>query len=203
MHSVAVSAATAEGRNRRRDTALRITVAAQRLAEQHGIDGFTLEDLADSVGVSRRTLFNHVPGKLDAVLGPVPVLDPDVTATFVAHGPSGDLVEDTIVLAHALVDTSGLSRDDLERGRRLLLSEARLIARAHQRFDELSAGFGDLVLAREGAEFGRERALLLVRVLVCAWDVALDRLLADERRSAEAFAELLATTIREVRGLFA
>ncbi len=201
MHCMTESA-TAEARRRRRDTALRITVAAQRLTEQHGIDGFTLEDLAGSVGVSRRTLFNHVPGKLDAVLGPVPVLDPDLAATFVAGGPSGDLVEDTIVLAHALVDTSGLSRDDLERGRRLLLTEARLIARAHQRFDELSTGFGDLVLAREGEEFGRERALLLVRVLVCTWDVALDRLLADEQRSAEGFADLLATTIREVRGLF-
>ena len=191
-----------ETHSRRLETALRITVAAQRLTERHGLDGFTLEDLAEVVGVSRRTLFNHVPGKLDAVLGPVPVLDEASAADFVAGGPSGDLVEDVVVLARSLVDGSGLSRDDLERGRRLLLGEPRLIARAHQRFDELSAAFGDLVLEREGEAFGRERALLLVRVLVCAWDVALDRLLAGGQHGTDTFADLLVTTIREVRGLF-
>ena len=48
--------------------------AAQRLAVDCGYAGFTVEDLARAVGVSRRTLFNHVSSKEEAVLGMLPVL---------------------------------------------------------------------------------------------------------------------------------
>lgn len=40
-----------------------IIAAAQRLAVDCGYSGFTVEDLARAVGVSRRTLFNHVSSK--------------------------------------------------------------------------------------------------------------------------------------------
>lgn len=50
-------------------TAARIVRSARRLADQHGVDGFTLDDLAEAAGVSRRTLFNYFPTKYDAVLG--------------------------------------------------------------------------------------------------------------------------------------
>lgn len=187
---------------RRRQTALRITVEAQRLAEERGLDGFTLEELADAVGVCRRTLFNHVPAKLDAVLGPIPDLDPEVEATFVAGGPHGDLVEDVVVAARALTEGSGLTREDLERGRRLLRREPRLVAREHQRFDEVTTRFGELVLAREGEAFGRDRAQLLMRVLVATHEVARERLLARTDLPADAFTTVLADAIREVRDLF-
>ena len=36
---------------------------------EHGLDGFTMEQLAERVGVSRRTLFYYFPAKDDAVLG--------------------------------------------------------------------------------------------------------------------------------------
>ena len=67
LHCVRQSATTRAGR--RRATAYRISVCARSLTEQHGLDGFTMEDLAEAAGVSRRTLFNYFPGKVDAVLG--------------------------------------------------------------------------------------------------------------------------------------
>ena len=42
----------------------------ERLADDRGFDGFTMDELAAAAAVSRRTLFNHVSGKLEAVLGP-------------------------------------------------------------------------------------------------------------------------------------
>jgi AcrR family transcriptional regulator len=42
--------------------------AALRLAVAHGLDGVTVEDIADGVGVSRRTFSNYFANKEDAVL---------------------------------------------------------------------------------------------------------------------------------------
>ena len=57
---------------KRWETSRRITLCAQRLTDAHGIDGFTMDELADAAEVSRRTLFNYFPSKTDAVLGEAP-----------------------------------------------------------------------------------------------------------------------------------
>ena len=68
-----------------------IITAAQRLAVDCGYAGFTVEDLARAVGVSRRTLFNHVSSKEEAVLGMLPVLTDEQAATLRPGGPTGHL----------------------------------------------------------------------------------------------------------------
>ncbi|WP_061962557.1 TetR/AcrR family transcriptional regulator [Demequina flava] len=43
--------------------------AAVALAREHGIEGATIEAIAERAGVSRRTFFNYYPSKEDAILG--------------------------------------------------------------------------------------------------------------------------------------
>lgn len=99
MHLVTDSAISA----RRGDRREAIVVAAQELAIAHGLSGFTLDDLAERVGVSRRTLFNHVESKEAAVLGTIPVLD-DAHAEALRRPGDGPLLDDVLqVLCEVIV----------------------------------------------------------------------------------------------------
>ena len=156
----------------------RITLTAQRLTDDRGLDGFTMEDLAAAVDVSRRTLFNYYPSKIDAVLGPDPDLDDEVWATFVAGGPHGDLVEDIIALSCHVLQAKPLTREELALDRRIMLAEPRLLAAVHDRLATVSAELGALLVARTGDKLDLATAQLLVRVLAATFDCAMDRALS-------------------------
>jgi AcrR family transcriptional regulator len=61
---------TVETLRDRKKTATRQSLheAALRLAMAHGLDGVTVEDIADEAGVSRRTFSNYFANKEDAIL---------------------------------------------------------------------------------------------------------------------------------------
>ena len=59
-----------------------------------------------------------------------------------------------------------------------------------------------LLLEREGPGFGRDRATLLVRVLVVAHDLALARVLEQPDADPRAFADTFADVVRDVRTVF-
>lgn len=175
------------------ETAHRITLAAQLLAAQHGLDGFTMEELAESADVSRRTLFNYFASKTDAVLGPEPEVAEVDVETFRTGGPHGTLIDDLAELARSALSTKQLDRATIERVRGLLASEPRLLAAAHHRFESITEQFTGLVLEREGAGFDPGRARLLLRLVLSLFDVALDAFLADgDRTLVEAFDDQLA-----------
>lgn len=62
---------------RREATYAALTAEARRLTAERTLSGFTVEEIADAVGVSRRTVFNYFQTKEDAVLG---VRDEDLLA---------------------------------------------------------------------------------------------------------------------------
>lgn len=185
---------------KRWDTSHRITVCAQTLTSAHGLDGFTMEELAEAAQVSRRTLFNYFPSKTDAVLGAAPEIpDADVDA-FRAGGPHGNLVDDLAELARIALSGKQPDRESIERGRRVLTGEPRLLAAVHQRFEAITIEFTELVLEREGADFGASRARLLLRIVLSLFDVALVELVHDD--SDRTLVDLFEDQLREARALF-
>lgn len=166
---------------RRSATSDKITQCAQELTDERGLDGFTMDDLAASAGVSRRTLFNYFPGKLDAVLGEWPTYDVDDIAAFRAGGPDHDLVLDLRNLIMTLLDDQAIERDRLTRVRRILLAHPRLLGVLHERYEALSAETVEHVVAREGAVFGAIRAKVAVAFLASMLDASLDAYLHDEQ----------------------
>lgn len=199
---MAVSA-TETGRReaRKRDTELRIHRCALLLTDERGLDGWTMDDLAEAADVSRRTLFNYFPGKVDAVLGGTPQLPEPALATFEAGGPTGLLVDDLGALAAAILEEKHFDPELVALGRRTLHQQPRLLVVAHERFELVMQELVDHILRREGRGFGEARARLLVRLLVAVFDDALHRL--PDAPSGRRVAELFDDNVRLARELLA
>lgn len=182
-------------------TSLRITRSAMRLADEHGLDGFTMDDLAEAAQVSRRTLFNYFPSKVDAVLGDWPVLDQAAVDTFCAGGPSGDLVVDLRNLVAPLLDTKDVDRETITLSRRILVANPRLLSAVHVRHEAMSAEVVAHIVTREGAAFSRPRAKVAVALLAAVFHSAIDNYLDDRRaRSLIHHVDETFTTARSLLG---
>lgn len=180
---------------RRQATARRISICAQVLTGDRGLDGFTMDELAEAAGVSRRTLFNYFPGKDAAVMGTQPSPDDSLLKEFAAGGPTGQLVDDCAALVDALLEVKEINRDDVHRVRALVLQEPRLMAYAKQRFEEFGEEFLELIQAREGASYDEMRARVVIHVMAALFDLAIT-IFADnpDTELSTRYTELLSAT---------
>ena len=184
---------------RRRETARRIITCARALAEEHGLDGFTMDDLAGTAGVSRRTLFNYFPGKDAAVRGENPPLDEELVETFRNGGPTGDLISDLVALVDAMLSSNTVDRDELALVRRLMHDNPRLITMAKQDFEVSAEVIRQAIEVREGAAYNDTRARVVIRVVAALFDLSLGRYL---EHPDEELAELFKRSIGALRSAF-
>ncbi|WP_307810288.1 TetR/AcrR family transcriptional regulator [Curtobacterium flaccumfaciens] len=110
----------------------RMIVEARRTTVEHGLHGFTIEQLCETVGVSRRTFFNHFGSKDDAVLGIELNADVEAIDAYAAGGivpgeldPLGSIV----ALAIDQFGRVGFVRADEAMMRRVFEREPALVAR--------------------------------------------------------------------------
>lgn len=187
-------------RRGRQGTGLRIAEAAQILADERGgIDGFTMDELAEAADVSRRTLFNYYPSKVDAVMGPDLVIPAEALAVFTAAGPTGDLIEDLQALVFAILDNEGVDPEELARIDRLIHVNPVLLANMKQRFHALVARVVAAAAKRESAPVTSREARIAIAVLAGVADCTINEYLENP---ALDFAEVFAGSIATVRRLF-
>ncbi len=189
---------------KRAETARRIARCAQQLAADRGYEEFTLDDLAEAAGVSRRTLFNYFPGKLDAVLGEPPqVLRADADA-FLEGRPTGRLMPDLSVLVLQMIDDHRASREDLLLMQRCFERNPKLLLSAMGKFRELTAAAQQFVAKREGVAPDSARARVSVTLLAALFDLTINQFAeSDEATSiAELYTDnlnLAGQLLRDVR----
>jgi AcrR family transcriptional regulator len=161
------------------ETASRLTSISRRLTAERGLGGFTIEELCDEVGVSRRTFFNYFRTKEDAVIGADPEAESQILADqFRARGSRGwpvvvdDLLELAIQHFGAMEGTAREHADffaALDREPRLL---KRFVGMNIERERQVIA----LVAEREGVEIDDLRAQAAVYILFGLLRTAGDRL---------------------------
>jgi AcrR family transcriptional regulator len=175
LHCV-LSSATGLRERRRAETFGHLNATARRLTAERGLAGFTVEELCESVGVSRRTFFNYFASKEDAVLG-LSVRHDHAAAEehFVAGGgargrASGDVLSATLVedLAELLIDRwelMDLTREDARDLMAAFEREPRLFSRVLELTRTQERGDIALVQQREHLPAGDLRAAAVVHVL--------------------------------------
>lgn len=138
---------------RRQQTAHRLTAACRRFTADRGLAGFTVDEVCDEVGISRRTFFNYFPSKEEAVVGVDEQSELERFAQdFLARPSRGwpavldDLAE--LVATHAV--TSGLSVEEHLELHAALQREPKLLARFMGMSQERDRQLVELVAHREG-----------------------------------------------------
>lgn len=199
MHFVIDSALSLRDR-KTRETERVLRRLARWLTIEHGLAGFTIEELCTGAGVSRRTFFNYFASKENAVLGlPVRSNTSELDEAFVAG--SGPLLEALVELLVARFEHSGLDRSEIGEVIQAAKREPRLVTHALELMTEAIRDDTRLVERREGWEPGDPRAAVAVKILGPIVQPSLEEFFDAD--SPPDFRALAFERLRTARALFA
>lgn len=155
-----------------------IQEAACSLVIERGYDGFTMDELAETVGISRRTLFNYVSDKASAVLGPMEQATSGTLAEFTSGGPTGHLMADAAAtIDRVLIDVEDLEPNLVEHHHLVetaVACDPKVAQLALERFSQLSEFMAAAVREREDWPEGDLRAATLAATFLAMIRLALD-----------------------------
>lgn len=208
MHYMSSSAPSLRDRRRAEVTRTLVSLARRATADT-GLNGFTVDQLCDEAGVSRRTFFNYFASKEDAVLGISLRSDREETDDFfVAMRPrtpngrvSATLLSDYAALSVARWAALEFDRSSVEELMAAAEREPRLIAhmldrhRAEEQRDVL------LVARREGLADDDPRAVAAVAIVGHLARMAVPASLDPD--NPRPFADVLAEHLAAAHTLFA
>lgn len=144
-----------------------LMLVARGLTAEHGLAGFTIEQLCDEVGVSRRTFFNHFSSKEDAVVGieigaDDALLDAFRAGRLVPRGLS--LVETVCRAALVHIERHGMTREAGLQFKAALDREPSLLPKAMSNGEEQSRRLVDALRTREHLAAEDQRPVVAVAV---------------------------------------
>jgi len=134
---------------------------SRRLTAEHGLSGFTVEEVCTEVGVSRRTFFNYFPSKEEAVIGiSEDGIMEQLATQFLDRGSRGwpAALDDLVDLAAEHANTVGLGADEHAELMRVLDREPRILARFIGLSRERDLQILELIAHREGVTTSDRRA---------------------------------------------
>lgn len=192
---------------RMQKTRLAITRTARTLTAELGYNGFTIEQLCEKVGISRRTFFNYFPSKLDAIFGHSSDDIPEgAIERFIAARPAGitgispTLLADTVALVleqlsfdeQAIVSTHGMFK--------VAHREPELLQRMMQVGPKKEQEFLDLLSSREGVPADHPMFQFLTHAMRFCSIKAIDRYIANS--GANSLADEFMTSLHAAQELF-
>lgn len=203
MHSM-LERATSIRERRKAETARGLKDAARRLTIERGLSGFTIEELCEEVGVSRRTFFNYFASKENAIMGvPVDADESGAAERFAAAGSRGfgRLVDDLLELHLDRWAFGGITAEEVHQLFTAFEREPRLL---HHMLELASRGERDdieLVERREGLPAGDLRAAAAVQLVGAVLRASAEEFFRSD--DGEDFPTLMRQRLDAVRDLFA
>ncbi|MFF1827898.1 TetR/AcrR family transcriptional regulator [Paenarthrobacter sp. NPDC058040] len=138
-------------------TRLAITAVARNLTAERGLNGYTVEEVCEDAGISRRTFFNYFHSKEDAVIGAFSDdLPQDALDVFNRNearrtdGISGTLLSALFHLTVDIVERSTISRAEVHQLIAAIKAEPQLLGRMTLEGEARERQFMELIAAREG-----------------------------------------------------
>lgn len=113
------------------------------LVEAKGFENVTVEDICEAADISRRTFFNYMDSKDEAVLGSFPFELTDTALEAIATTPSDNVLD--LVFSNIEVVPDVLSRELLLRRRAILRQHPQLAGAAYERKSETLTRLGRAV----------------------------------------------------------
>lgn len=195
---------------KREATRSAITARARVLTAEQGLNGFTIEQLCEDVGVSRRTFFNYFPSKEDAIIGHLLDEFPaEAMAAFLAgaegaeRGPAGvttTLLEDLFRLTCAMAEQMNFTREHIHQLIAAMKKEPavmmKMMGSAHERERE----FADLIAQREQLAADDPVALMAAALFGTCSQRASKAFFSEDNTAG--YPELLAANLRTAQQLF-
>lgn len=156
MHHVNQSATIEAPSLRERQAAERraaIAHAARRLTAERGLNGFTVEELCEQVGISRRTFFNYFASKEHALIGrPDEGLDGQAARDFVDKTSGRPLLDDLITIGTAHFAAIGLTPESANEFQAIVEREPKLLTALMAIGNERDRILTELIAEREGLD---------------------------------------------------
>jgi AcrR family transcriptional regulator len=150
----------------------RLTSLTRELAAEHGLSGFTVEELCERADISRRTFFNYFASKEDALLGQsLRRDDSDLIDRFLSGGDparpdlSPDLLADYATLVVERWLRLDIRRDQMQAMKAVFEREPRLLSRMIEKSIEEEQADMRLIERREGLDEGDLRASAAVQII--------------------------------------
>jgi len=157
---------------KREDTTRTLVRSARRLTAERGLAGFTVEDVCEEAGVSRRTFFNYFATKDDAVIGfSLQRSDADAVEAFLAAdaGQPGTISEtlllDLVTLSEVRWRTLDIAPETIEELAAAVDREPRLHERLLTLASEAERLDARLIEQREGLPEGDLRAQVAAQII--------------------------------------
>lgn len=151
---------------RKQQTRSTLVRLARTFTNERGLGGFTLEELCEAAGISRRTFFNHFASKDDAVLG-IAKCSP-----FEPHKERFLASKGSMSLAQALAELTADSIDSMVRGEMapeklmaVIHREPSLLNRMRQNGFRAGVEMEKLICEREGLTYPSDYATTVSFVL--------------------------------------
>lgn len=186
-----------------------ITTAARILTAQNGLNGFTIEQLCEEVGISRRTFFNYFPTKEDAILGhlqddfPAEALENFLSGADASrgrHALSESLMQALFQLTCAMVENMALTREDQQELIAVMQKEPQLIMKMMGSAVSREREFAALIAQREGLPADHPAASLAAAMFGLCSHKAGDSFFRGD--NTDSFERLLASNLKYAQQLF-